>query len=284
MNPQESERWLSDRQAEHNKLQAKRARLLSDLQSAREAYAGTNGSVTEFTRARDRVEHIEHQLEQTQQALETTHLNVTAAREGHERAVRETALAQLDAEFARIVERDGAVIAELVALNRDDPAFNENAKALLAQLQASLDLARGVAKKRGALGVFERPYHVLWALWLALMNATPGMAPRHWDRVGLFESNLVEHWQYVMRLELMPGHQLAQLRQMFGDDAAPQAFGLSVTASCVWPGPSGDPMRIGMGGPLAARSILSITLQEEPARTDVPLLVVGTGGIKRLSI
>jgi hypothetical protein len=115
MNVTESQNWLADRTAELELAQGKLASLELQLTAAQESFSRTNGDPAEFVAARDRVAHLEHQIEQCKQAVATCEENCRVARQGLERAQREEKVASLS-ERASLTNYRAAVAQDVTAL------------------------------------------------------------------------------------------------------------------------------------------------------------------------
>ena len=170
MNAVESRSWLADRTAELEASQGKLAALETQLQQAQEAFGKTNGDPAEFVAARDRVAHLEHQIEQARQSVQTCEENVRVATEGLQRAEKQERIESLTA--ARAERRKLAATLASQVLDR-----YEQLSAVLSQLDELQKADPSDVSELHRLDVRVQPLVAANLLWLECMNRAPGLAP-----------------------------------------------------------------------------------------------------------
>lgn len=227
MNVQESERWLKERTAELESVQGKLASLQTQLSAARETFARTNGEATAFVNARDRVQHVEHQIEQTQQAVATCRENVRVAAEGLQRAQCEARIAELTGQ--RSARRNRAATAACLALD----AYEKLAEQL-SVLDALQHEDPADASALRALGAPASPLQVTEVLLLELMArneghiATAYICNRDGFRAAQYhqamEQGLLSLVSPLFEVQPAGAQTVANFRASLGDDAMRKAL------------------------------------------------------------
>jgi flagellar biosynthesis chaperone FliJ len=233
MNVQESERWLGDRTAELESAQGKLASLQAQLETAQSDFSRTNGNPAEFIKARDRVQHLEHQIEQTRQSIATCTENVRIATERLQSAQRESRIAELTAQ--RVARRERAATIARLALD----AYEQLAEHLKTLDVLQQDDPADVSALR-SLGAQTSPLQVTDVLLLELMTrheghiATAVMCNRDGYRAPQYhqatDQGLLSLVTPLFEVQPAGAQTVANVRESLGDSEMRKALPIHIDA------------------------------------------------------